>query len=226
MHIELLLIEEIGFEMNITEFTTLRPNLYHLTDSANLEPILKSGILYSTDTLAYKSFSKTNAKKFLREKRNAHETITVEGIPIKIRDQRPISLTVLGRSLTNQMSTGDFIELLNARVFWWPTLNRLERHFNRYVDESPVIIKVNSADLIQLNTNVEFCRLNSGATRCHPSYKGNAPTRGKNTFLSSDNYNEGNASVAEVTFVKSCQLPKSLWIGKSPNGRWKKIELG
>jgi hypothetical protein len=130
---------------------------------------------------------------------------------------------VLSKSLFNDINYQEFIELLNKRVFWWPTLNRLNRHYLRYQQENPVILRVNTKDILLINKQVEFCHLNSGATRCHPSYGGNAPTRGYETFLAPDQYSKSIASVAEVTFPGICVLPNDIWIGNSPNGKWAKV---
>jgi hypothetical protein len=210
--------------MNIQEFSQHRPYLYHLTDEENLPLILGGKSLKSTELLAYAAFkNKTEAKEFLRTKRVGHAALTIDTKKFKIRDQLPISLVVLERSLADGLNSGDFLELLNSRVFWWPTKNRLERHFKRYESENPVIIKVITQEMLDINNNVEFCRLNSGATRCHPAYGGNAPTRGKTTFLPPDLYQLNYASIAEVTFPKECNLPSNIWIGSTPEGPWKKI---
>lgn len=208
--------------MTLQEFCDKRPYLYHLTDRTNLPIILKTKSLFSTKDIANFALPKKDVKGFLRGKRDNHVTLTANGIEYKIRDQKPILLTVLNRSLSGG-DAGDFIELLNTRVFWWPTLTRLIRHYNRYESESPIILRVNSADILELNKNVEFCHLNSGATRCHPKYGGNAPTRGKDSFLGPEFYNKGITSIAEVTFVDGCYLPEIIWIGDAPDGNWKLV---
>ena len=209
--------------MNIQEFCKERPYLYHLTDRQNLPLILDSRTLLSTTDIAQMALSKEDAKDFLRSKRNNHLTLSVNGINYKIRDQNPILLKVLERSLTNGMRAGEFIELLNKRVFWWPTVDRLTRHFNRYVNERPIILRVSTVDMLELNKNVELCHLNSGATRCHPAYGGNAPTRGEESFLAPKHYDRNISSVAEVTFVRRCKLPEIAWISSNPSGTWRQV---
>lgn len=207
--------------MNLQEFCKERPYLYHLTDKDNLPLILNSRTLLSTVDIAQMALSKEDAKNFLQSKRENHCTLSVNGTDYKIRDQNPILMKVLERSLSDGLTTGEFIELLNKRVFWWPTIDRLNRHFNRYVNEHPVILRVSTSEMLALNKNVELCHLNSGATRCHPSYGGNAPTRGIESFLSPSNYDKSIASVAEVTFVNKCQLPEIVWVGRTPAGQWR-----
>lgn len=203
------------------EFAQRNPFLYHLTAADNAPQIVKSRTLLSTTSIALSTIrDPLKRKSFVQERRPEHAVLTGNGSTYSIRDQRPISMIVLGRSLTPGMTTGHFIELLNRRVFFWPTLGRLKRHYDRYAFESPLILRVESAALLELNAHVELARLNTGATRCHPKYGGNAPTRGKGTFVSPAELDYGIATIAEVTFPDSCRLPDRLWIGRSPNGPW------
>lgn len=218
----LLLIEETGFKMNIEEFCEARPYLYHLTDRENSQVIIAERLLKSTVQIAYEALSEDEAKEFLRSKRTDHKTLTAHGLNYKIRDQKPISLLVLGKSLSDG-DTGDFIEILNNRVFWWPTLDRLVRHHNRYIDENPIIFRVRSSEMLGLNPGAEFCHLNSGATRCHPSHGGHAPMRGSDSFLPANLFNREIGQVAEVTFVDGCQLPDNIWTSGAPDGPWQQL---
>lgn len=205
--------------MNIEEFCTKHPYLYHLTDKGNAKLILQNRELLSTKIIAEKAFGSPDlASDFLRSKRETHETLTVDGVEFKIRDQNPISIVVLDRSLTDNWRAPDFIEFLNARVFMWPTLDRLNRHYARYTEENPTIFRFESKSIV--NDDALFTKLNSGATRCHPKYDGNAPYRGPKTFLPASEYNLGINSVGEVTFMDSKKLTGKIWISDNPNGPW------
>ncbi len=210
--------------MNIQEFCKKNPFLYHLTDRANFELILKSRKLLSTKLIAESSFDDIDTvRNFLRTKRDKHEVLNARGVEYKIRDQKPILMKVLERSLTDNWTAADFIEHLNARVFMWPTLDRLGRHYKRYTQENPIILRFKSADVLEINNDALFTNLNSGATRCHPYYDGNAPYRGPNTFLPAHKYTLGIRSVGEVTFEEECKLPKRIWVSGSPDGPWKQL---
>ena len=152
-----------------------------------------------------------------RQKRFLSETIIVNNTSYSLRDQQPISQVALSKCLTDNWQVADFIEHLNNRVFMWPTKNRLERHFNRYINEHPVIFKFNTHEILDLNSHVKFCRLNSGATRANSYLDGIAPMRGANTFLTAANYNLPISSVAEVTFEIECNLDCDIFIGNHPN---------
>jgi hypothetical protein len=162
-------------------------------------------------------------KELNNQKRDSTIILKVKNKEYHIRDQKPISIKVLSRCLTDGWKYSDFIEFLNKRVFFWPTMNRLERHFNTYVAEKPIILRFNTEDLLEINNHAQFCRLNSGATRCNSYLGGNAPQRGPKTFLTASDYTLGIGTVAEVTFPGECKLPKDYWQSRSPGGPWKKI---
>lgn len=208
--------------MEIEEFVSKRPYLYHLTSAKNVENIIETGKLYSTSKIISMS-NEAHNKELNNQKRDSSLVLIVKNKEYHIRDQKPISITVLSRCLTDGWKYTDFIGFLNKRVFFWPTINRLERHFNTYVAEKPIILRFNTQHLLELNSHAQFCRLNSGATRCNSHLGGNAPERGSKTFLSALEYNLGIGTVAEVTFPGECTLPKSFWKSNSPNGPWKVI---
>ena len=138
-----------------------------------------------------------------------------------IRDQQPIVEKLLDKCLEDDWSCSDYYFYLNDRVFFWPTINRLERHFGRYESENPIIIRVSTEDVFQKNSNYKFARINSGATRANSYLGGIPPSRGKNTFQDINTYEGSIGNVAEVTFEGKCVLPKSFNYCRSPHGNWK-----
>jgi len=211
--------------MDIQEFISKREFLYHLTDIRNLPLILRDHQLRSTISIVEDSGMLQNEiTSFIRSRRATHGQILINEETFYIRDQRPISTTNLQKCLTPGYDVGDFIKLLNSRVFFWPTIQRLDTHYQRYKNENPVIIKVRTNELFEINDNPEFCRLNSGATRSNSYLGGAPPMRGDGTFLGADLYQRNVSSVAEVTFLHSCHLPQIIFTGPSPNGPWEQSE--
>lgn len=205
--------------MEIENFTQRNPYLYHLTDADNFATILETSRILSTKNIVEAS-NIPNQDIFLGSKRKSHTSIEVDDKIYKIRDQQPISEVVLARSLTNDWTNADFIKHLNRRVFMWPTVDRLERHFKRYEQEQPLILRFRSSDILNLHPQAEFCRLNSGATRCNAQWKGNAPERGPNTFVTAEHFNQSPRHVAEVTVPDFLNLPMEFWTATSPQGPW------
>lgn len=197
------------------------PFVYHLTSSENIPSIKSTRLLRSTSNLVDASSLNTNEKtELIHNRRENHVILDVEGVPISIRDQQPISIKSLNKCLENNMTSGQFIKLLNDRVFFWPSIKRLEVHFNRYSHEKPSIFRIPLADLIDHNQEILLCHLNSGATRCHPKWGGAPPPRGNDTFKTIEGYNEGLTRLAEVTILDSCNIPESTMISDSPHGNW------
>ena len=220
------MIDVIGFKMEIEKFLKKCEFLYHLTDPRNFEIIIKDGILLSTERILEQSnLSEEQRLTILRNRRPVHKTIDINGQTYYLRDQRPISVTNLSKCLTPGYDVGDFLQLLNNRVFFWPNLKRLYSHFNRYANENPIIIKVPTLEMLKINSHPEFCRLNSGATRSNSYLNGAPPERGEGTFVSAEQFNYHAGDVAEVTFYGTCRLPKKFFIGNSPSGSWREINL-
>lgn len=213
--------DEIGNNMNIDRFIETHPFLYHLTDSRNFDLILKHKKLFSTQELVIKSDLEAEFKtSFLRSRRPRHFVLNIDNQQYFIRDQRPISEKNLAKCLTPGWGIEDFYSLLNNRVFFWPTIKRLQSHYARYKAENPVIIKVKSSEILTINLHAEYSRLNSGATRSNSYLGGAPPLRGEGTFLSAEKYNRSVSSVAEVTFQEKCILPESVYYGNNPSGPW------
>jgi hypothetical protein len=211
--------------MQIEQFIKLRPFLYHLTDRRNLDNIFQTKMIYSTIDLVKKSnLSEVEQKVLLMNKRKSHSAIPLGDRIIYIRDQNPILENNLKKTLTKGWKVSDFYMLLNSRVFFWPTIDRLNRHYKRYLNEHPIILRVKTSEIIELNINPEFSRLNTGATRSNAKWNGGPPARGENTFYRMDKYPHANGSIAEVTFVDFCKLPKDVYFSNSPLGPWNLVE--
>ncbi len=210
--------------MEQDKFIEKRPFLFHLTDQRNLPLIIKYGRLFSTNVLIDRS--RNEEYNFLkRAKRKSHFQLDIDGEIFSIRDQQPISEIALKKCLTNNWECADFYECLNNRVFMWPNLDRLWRHYNRYVNENPVILRFETNLLLDINSNAKYCRLNSGATRANSYLGGRPPERGIDTFKLAGDFTYSIGSVAEVTFENECILPGRFYRSNSPDGDWDLMEI-
>jgi hypothetical protein len=216
------LTEEIGDKMKIETILNKIEFLYHLTDRRNLEFILKNKSLFSTNVLA--EMAGTENKDLVFEKRFNHETLKIGDCQVFIRDQRPLN-AALDKCLTDGWTRSQYIHLLNSKAFFWPNLNRLERHYKRYIDENPVILRVRLKEILEINGHIELCHLNSGATRPLGSLGGFAPERGPNTFLSLELFDKPVEKIAEIVFDGRVELPLEIWISNAPHGPWEKCDL-
>ncbi|MFT4155199.1 DUF7002 family protein [Parafilimonas sp.] len=207
--------------MDIEKFIEKRPYLYHLTSNSNAKLIIAEKRLYSANELIKMSKDKQHLP-VQRKKRTNHYPLFINGNTYSLRDQKPISEKALTKCLTDGWEVGDFLYHLNERVFMWPTLDRLWRHFNRYKEEKPIIFQFPTKDILNLNPHFLFCRLNSGATRANSYLGGKPPTRGKQTFLPADQFLYAVREVAEVTFPGNCDINVDFAYSSLPDGKYKK----
>lgn len=199
-----------------------RPFLYHLTARMNVASIINSRCLFSASLLLEHS-DEPEPKSFLRARRPQHVIIKIKGESIQIRDQRPLSEKALSKCLDPDSKPADYYELLNNRVFLWPTIQRLQRHYQRYKDEKPVLFRFSTHQILSLNPRVEFSRLNSGATRANSYLGGVPPRRGRGTFCVAQKFAYTVSAVAEVTIPQQCLLPMTFESSNSPDGPWSAV---
>lgn len=200
----------------LERFISTRPYLYHLTSASNSDRILRSRKLVSAAILLQAS----GEEEWLRKKRKNSKVVEVDGQEISIRDQQPL---YEGKSLLKGGWTfKDLIESLNSRVFFWPGLEEKpvdsgQRHFERYVEEEPVILRVRTAEMLQLNAQPLFCKYNSGSPR---TTKGKGSPRGPATFVTCSDAPYTASNVVEVTFKDEANLPKKVEYSGSTSGPW------
>lgn len=208
--------------MDLEKFIRDRPFLYHLTSQENAESIIAAQKLLSANAIIDIS---NNASYCIhkRTRRTDHVQLVFNDQVYHLRDQRPISEKALAKCLTDNWTVGDFLFHLNDRVFMWPTLERLWRHFNRYERESPIIFRFSTKEVIELNPHVKFCRLNSGATRANSYLGGKPPERGAATFLPAELFQQSVREVAEVTFENHCFISGAVWTSHRPDGPFSPI---
>ena len=153
--------------------------------------------------------------------------MTFEGRAIIIRDQDKLHEGNTG--LARGYTFADFVGALNKQIFFWPgvaagPIDSGMRHFERYEDERPLILRIDFESLHDVNPRAVplFCRYNSGSPRCTPPHGRKSP-RGPNTFLSAADFKETPSKVVEVTFSAEIILPPKTEFGTHPCGPWKRL---
>ncbi len=133
-------------------FKEIRPYLYHLTARANVERIARTGRLESAAALMRMMGCGEEA---VRSRRREAMVVGADGGSVHIRDQAPLHMGNMG--LEKGWSFEDFVCRLNELVFFWPGDKREPipygaRHFERYREERPVILRVATADVPRTTT--------------------------------------------------------------------------
>ena len=203
------------------QFTRTRPYLFHLTDRDNVSYIRDLRVLHSAAVL----MQKAGDRSYLRQKRRTAIQIAIDHRLVSIRDQRPLHAGNIRFHGGHEFE--DVIQLLNERVFFWPgtvdgPIAYGQRHFERYADDQPVILRVSTANLFNANNGASpfYCRYNSGSPRCS---KGLGSPRGPDTFVTAASANFTAGKAVEVTFLGQVTLPAQVKISNSVFGPWRSL---
>jgi len=171
--------------MTPQEFAERHPILYHMAEQGSWESIREHGLLSTTALLDL--FELAGPEREAIE--SAHRPASVQishpryGVAV-VRDQKPMSETKL-RSCLIGMEPRQWYELLNRRVFFWPTSERLIRLLNAraYRNSPHVVIEVETSILLEQRLNqTTLSPINSGSTVYSPV------PRGRETFQSLSDY--------------------------------------
>jgi len=205
----------------LSAFWRLRPYLYHLTASQNLDRIRATQRL----ECAAQILVSAGRVEVVRAKRPRHLVVDLDGTAIHIRDQGPLYPRNL--TLSGGWTFGDFVQHLNEKVFFWPgtttgPISYGVRHFNRYIDESPVLIRASTHSLFNKNSNEVplFCQYNSGSPRWA---NGRPSPRSPRTFCSADEAQFSAARVVEVVIKSNATLPEDSQFARHPDGPWESL---
>lgn len=90
--------------------------------------------------------------------------------PAVIRDQKPMSESALGKCLTGMTPT-EWYRLLNGKVFFWLTAERVTRLLSAraYRDREHIVLTIDTARLLERHrTAVTLSPINSGSTVYYP----------------------------------------------------------
>lgn len=205
--------------MTLPEVLELRPFLYHLTARKNVPTLIQGGEFLSAKDI----FDLGNRKDLLQTRRLHCEAVRVGGTEYVVRDQRPLQQGNM--LLEDGLSFGEFVEILNSLIFFWPGNERAPidmglRHFERYLDENPVVLRVEFKALLDANFGIspKFARVNSGAPRCHP--RAGKGQRGHGTFVEPRLFSGTAGDVKEVVFDRRLKLPQRVELGTIRGKSW------
>jgi hypothetical protein len=172
--------------ITIDELSTRFPRLYHMAAQGSWPGIERHGLLSTSALLDL--FEIRGARREEIESRHRPECVTVGHEKIGtavIRDQKPMHDAGLRRALADGLAPRDWYRILNEKVFFWLTRDRLERLLNAkaYRNKRQTVIVLNTRALLKRHSDKVFLSpMNSGCTKPFPH------ARGKKTFLSLREY--------------------------------------
>jgi hypothetical protein len=179
----------------------LHPVLYHMADARNWSGIRRHGLLSTTALLDL--FGVAGAERAAVEA--AHRPASVRlprGDPhpehghAYVRDQRPLEPEALAVSLDGMLAE-EWLRLLNGRVYFWPTPDRLERMLRSYPRDEQAIFEIDTRRLLERHGDrVELSHINSGFASS--AYR--PVIRGRHTFVPLADYAySARNTIAELT---------------------------
>lgn len=175
--------------MGITaaELAKRYPCLYHMAQRDSWPGIQELGLLSTTALLDL--YDKKGQEREKLESKHRPESVPITHPGRRdavIRDQKPMSDESLRRALKDSgLEPSDWYRILNAKVFFWLTEERLTRLLTAaaYREDKHCVLTVEtSAMLAHYEQEVRLSPINSGCTKPYPW------PRGKHTFLTMGDY--------------------------------------
>ena len=148
------------------------PMLYHMAEHGSWPSIRQRGLL-STSALLDLYGIEGEERVNIEERRRPQAVFLKHSDlpPATIRDQIPMDDAGLRRCLPPHMEPADWYRLLNSRVFFWLTRERLLVLLNAgaYRDKRHDVIEVATRPLVKAYYNeIWLCPMNSGCTKPFP----------------------------------------------------------
>lgn len=203
------------------------PRLFHATFVENWDGMRQYGLFSASTLLDRFEVDGDRRDRLERQRRTKSKPLkhSEYGRAI-LRDNGPSSDAMLKRCLEIDLEPEDWYAILNRRVFFWATCERLKSFLQAYRATEQLVIVVPTERLIEAHHDqIELTTINTGTTR---SLK---PTRGPNTFrpLSDFDFDEVRKElhlsrekvVAEVTVLDAVERlaeMASVAIRLSPSG--------
>lgn len=171
--------------MNVSELISTYPRVFHSASGLAWPSIKQHGLLSTQRLLFLFDVSPERQKELLTQRRSKSVKLAAPGLPSAvIRDQKPMNF--LEEKIEPGGSVESFLTAINSRVFFWPSVERLERLRNakEYRNVEQVILHVDTKMLVErYESQIELCRFNSGAITQH-----NHPLRSRESWVAIGRY--------------------------------------
>jgi hypothetical protein len=185
-------------ETDVKELLEHCPTLYHMAERESWPSIREHGLLSTTALLD--RYGIAQAERHVIEAQRRPKSVTLEKVKFGravVRDQSPMDDKGLLRCLKDGLTPEAWYKLLNAKVFFWMTPQRLSRLLNAgtYRNEEHDVLELEAAALVEaLREQIWLCPMNSGCTKPFPHARGVG------------------------TFQRIVDYPYALWKTKRPRG--------
>lgn len=172
--------------MDIDVLIKRYPQLYHMAEKDSWPSIQKHGLLSTSALLDLHDIEGEARNIYESLHRPEKYSLTSDKVGTSVlRDQKPMSEKRLKQCLQDGLTPEDWYELLNAKVFFWVSYERLTTLLNARAyrnDEHDVLTLETEPLVIKYAQEISLCHMNSGNTFPVPH------RRGKTTFISIKDY--------------------------------------
>lgn len=173
-------------EAELTELLQDCPVLYHMAERGSWASIRRHGLLSTSGLLDLYGISGVEREAIEARRRTTNVEIQRASLGrAVVRDQKPMDDLGLTRCLQDGLTPEEWYRLLNRKVFFWLTRERLHRLVGAkpYRNLEHDVLEIDAKALVAAHReSITLSPINSGATKPYP-----AP-RGRLTFLSISEY--------------------------------------
>jgi hypothetical protein len=160
----------------LEELLTDCPTVYHMAECGSWPSISSRGLLSTSALLDSYGISGAKRLEIEAQRRRSSVTLHRHGLASAVvRDQLPMDDKGLERCLLDGILPGEWYQLLNSKVFFWLTRERLIRLLNAgtYRAQEHDVLELDSKALVEAYADrVWFCPINSGCTKPFPHPRG------------------------------------------------------
>src|SRR6266508_5392061 len=164
-----------------SELAARYPFAWHMAEAGTWESIRRHGLRSTSSLLDLYGVTGLERNRIESTHRPSATRLSAPGLPDAIvRDQAPMNERVLASVLDDGLSPRDWYRILNARVFFWVSHDRLERLLGGrlYRSRPHTVITADTGRLLALHQDrITLSPINSGNTMMV------AMRRGLRTFL-------------------------------------------
>lgn len=149
----------------------LPQHIYHLAEAANWPAIRRDGLFSASSLLDRAGLVGSERDRLERQQRLNHAELP-NGV--QLRDQRPMPSQALADCLVG-MTPAEWYALVNAHVFFWLDLGRLNRQRAACGPRPQVVLIVDAAKLVAAHAaRIALTPINTGNARRRPARRGAA----------------------------------------------------
>lgn len=162
--------------VTIEDLVERYPKLYHMAAAGSWRGIQRHGLRSTSALLDLFEVDGSDRERIESRHRPNSETIRHPryGTAV-IRDQKPMSDKGLERALQDCLKPRDWYRILNKKVFFWLTRDRLETLVNarEYREQRKTVLVIDTLKLLKRHSEQVFLSpMNSGCTKPYPHPRG------------------------------------------------------